>query len=49
MKPVMNVEMIQQQHIICGSLDDNKMNKNLQDEEVDNAWSRGNSVWDDDE
>ena len=49
MKPVMNVVKIQQRHIICASLDGNGMNTKLQSEEVSNAWSRGNSGWDDDE
>ena len=50
MKPVMNVAMIQQQHIVCASLDDNKMNKSLQDEEVDEGWSRRQrNVWDEEE
>ena len=50
MKPVMNVVMIQQQHIVCASLDDNKMNKNLQDEEVEEGWSRRQrNVWDEEE
>ena len=40
MKPAMNVVKIQQQRVICAS---------LQSEEVDSAWSRGNSGWDDDE
>ena len=50
MKPAMNVAMIQQQHIVCASLDDNKMNKSLQDEEVNDAWSRRQrNVWDEEE
>ena len=50
MKPVMNVVMIRQQHIVCASLDDNKMNKSLQDEEVDEGWSRRQrNVWDEEE
>ena len=50
MKPAMNVAMIQQQHIVCGSLDDNKMNKSLQEEEVDEGWSRRQrNVWDEEE
>ena len=47
MKPVMNVVKIQQRHIICVSQEG--MNTSLQNEEVDAAWSRGNSGWDDDE
>jgi hypothetical protein len=51
MKPAMNVERIQQQHIICASQDQYGMNKSLQSEEtVDAAWSRqGGSIWDDEE
>ena len=51
MKPAMNVERIQLQHIICASQDQYGMNKSLQSEEtVDAAWSRqGGSIWDDEE
>ena len=49
MNPVTNVVKIQQRHIICASLDGNGMNTSLQNEEVDAAWSRGTSGWDDDE
>ena len=47
MKPTMKVVKIQQQRVICASQDG--MNTKVQSEEVDNAWSRGNSGWDDDE
>ena len=40
MKPATNVVKIQQQRVICAS---------LQSEEVGSAWSRGGSGWDDDE
>ena len=46
MKPVTNVVSLQQQHIICVSLDPNGMNKNLQDEEVDAAWAKEKGDWD---
>ena len=50
MKPTMEVENIEQcASILAGSLDANGMNKSLQSEEVDNAWSRGGSGWDEDE
>ena len=47
MKPATNVVKIQQQQVICASQDG--MNTKAQSEEVDSAWSRGNSGWDDDE
>ena len=49
MKPAMNVVKIQQQRVICASLDANGMNKSLQDETVDTGWSRGNDDWDDED
>ena len=51
MKPVMNVVKLQQRaSILSGSLDGNNMNKSLQSEQVDAAWSRrGNGGWDDEE
>lgn len=48
-QPMTMIVKIQQQHVICGSLDGNGMNKNLQDETVDTGWSRGGSGWDDEE
>ena len=50
MKPATNVVKIQQRAcILSGSVDANGMNTKVQSEEVDNAWSRGNSGWDDEE
>ena len=49
MKPATNVVKIQQQRVICASLDANGMNKSLQDETVNTGWSRGNGGWDDEE
>ncbi len=47
MKPAMNVVKIQQQRVICAS--QHGTNTLLQSDEVDQAWSRGNGGWDDDE
>ena len=47
MQPAMNVVKIQQQRVICAS--QYGMDTKVQSEEVDNAWSRGNSGWDDEE
>ena len=47
MKPATNVVKIQQQRVICAS--QYGMDTKVQSEEVDNAWSRGNSGWDDEE
>ncbi len=47
MKPTMIVVKIQQQRVICAS--QYGMNTLPQSDEVDEAWSRGNSGWDDDE
>ena len=44
-QPMTMIVKIQQRHIICAS---DGMSK-LHDEEVDKAWSRGGSIWDDDE
>ena len=49
MKPATNVVKIQQQRVICASLDANGMNTKVQSEEVSSAWSRGGSGWDDEE
>ena len=47
MKPAMTVEELGLDiQILAVSLDAYGMNKSLQDEEVDEAWSRGGSVWD---
>ena len=38
-KPTMlTVELKQKYHLLAGSVDPNGMNRNLQNEEVDNAW-----------
>ena len=48
MKPATNVVKIQQQRVICAS--QYGMNTKVQDEEVDNTWSRRHKdVWDEDE
>ena len=51
MKPTMQtVELKQCTMILAGSMDEYGMNKSLQDDEVEEAWSRKrNGVWDDDE
>ena len=49
-KPESTVVRLQQQHIICTSVDANGMNKSLQQtEEVNEAWvKKSHSVWDED-
>ena len=47
-QPSMVIVKLQHQHVICTSMDEYGMNRSVQEETVDNAWTKesNSGVWD---